>query len=42
MEIPKSKSGSSCAVVLCKYYSGKAKNTGRTDLSFHRYVIIFF
>ncbi|KAL5238748.1 hypothetical protein ACI65C_006158 [Semiaphis heraclei] len=37
MATPKSKGGSCCAVALCKNYSGKAKNTGRTDLSFHRF-----
>ncbi|XP_016664281.1 THAP domain-containing protein 4-like [Acyrthosiphon pisum] len=37
MATPKSKGGSCCAVASCKNYSGKAKNTGRTDLSFHRF-----
>jgi hypothetical protein len=42
MEIPKSKGVSCCAVAPYKYYSGKAKNTGRTDLSFHKHIINFF
>ncbi|CAI6359964.1 unnamed protein product [Macrosiphum euphorbiae] len=37
MATPKSKGGSCCAVASCKNYSGKANNTGRTDMTFHRF-----
>lgn len=32
--------GSSCAVATCISYSGKIKKDGRTDVSFHRYLLI--
>ena len=41
METPQARGGSCCAVATCTNYSGKAKKTGRTDLSFYRYDIIF-
>lgn len=35
----KLKGGSSCAIATCKYYSGLVKQLGRTDISFHRYLL---